>query len=208
MTRVCIFSWAEYIYQVLKESHWPAFQRLMSGHAALCGRRGLDPWVGKITWRQKRQPTPVFFPGEFHGQRSLADYSPRGREESDMTERLTHMLRLEFVVESVVLVCQASLPFFLVIAPPLWLGNRETFLWIPQRCWKIFSFHLLLNPEKVILELSALFPHTILLWRSHPRGARRAGKRSSTQILWGQLHPSLPPFHHSTEEAATVVWKR
>ena len=33
--------------------------------------------------------TPVFLPGEFHGQRNLAGYSPRGRKELDMTERLT-----------------------------------------------------------------------------------------------------------------------
>ena len=32
------------------------------------------------------QPTPVLFPGDFHGQRSLADYSPWGHEESDTTE--------------------------------------------------------------------------------------------------------------------------
>ena len=31
-----------------------------------------DPWVGKILWRRARQPTPVFLPGESHGQRSLA----------------------------------------------------------------------------------------------------------------------------------------
>ena len=43
------------------------------------------PWVGKIPWRRKWQPTPVFLPGESQGQRSLA-YSPCGREESDMTE--------------------------------------------------------------------------------------------------------------------------
>ena len=35
-----------------------------------------DPWVGKIPWRRKWQPTPVFLPAEFHGQRSLAGYSP------------------------------------------------------------------------------------------------------------------------------------
>ena len=38
--------------------------------------------------RRKWQPTPVFFPGEFHGQRSLVGYSPWGRKESDTTERL------------------------------------------------------------------------------------------------------------------------
>ena len=48
-----------------------------------------DPWVGKMPWRRERPPTPVFLPGESHGQRSLAGgYSPRGRRESDTPERL------------------------------------------------------------------------------------------------------------------------
>ena len=37
-----------------------------------------NPWVGKIPLRRKWQPTPAFFPGKSHGQRSLAGYSPRG----------------------------------------------------------------------------------------------------------------------------------
>ena len=41
-----------------------------------CRRLGFYPWVGKIFWRRKWQPTPVFLSGEFHGQRSLAGYSP------------------------------------------------------------------------------------------------------------------------------------
>ena len=53
-----------------------------------CGRPGFDPWVGKIPWRREWQPTPVFLPAEFHGQRSLAGYSPWGRKESDTTKRL------------------------------------------------------------------------------------------------------------------------
>ena len=43
-----------------------------------------DP-LGKIPSRRKWQPTPVFLPGEFHGQRSLVGYSPWSRQESDMT---------------------------------------------------------------------------------------------------------------------------
>ena len=39
-------------------------------------------------WRRKWQPTPVLLPGKFHGRRSLVGYSPRGRKESDTTERL------------------------------------------------------------------------------------------------------------------------
>jgi len=37
---------------------------------------GFDPWVGKIPWRRARQPTPVFLPGDSHGQRSLKGYNP------------------------------------------------------------------------------------------------------------------------------------
>ena len=44
--------------------------------------------VGKIPWRRKWQPTPVFLPGESHGQSSLVGCSPWGRKESDTTERL------------------------------------------------------------------------------------------------------------------------
>ena len=42
--------------------------------------------LGRSPWRRKWQPTPVFLPGESHGQRSLADYSPWGHKESDTTE--------------------------------------------------------------------------------------------------------------------------
>ena len=50
-----------------------------------CRRHGFDPWVRKIPWRRKWQPTPAFLPGESHGQRSLAGYSPWGPKESDTT---------------------------------------------------------------------------------------------------------------------------
>jgi len=37
-----------------------------------CKRHRFDPWVRKIPWRRAQQPNPVFLPGEFPGQRSLA----------------------------------------------------------------------------------------------------------------------------------------
>ena len=49
-------------------------------------RHSFDPWVRKLPWRRKWQPTPVFLPGESHGQRSLVGYSPWGCTESDITE--------------------------------------------------------------------------------------------------------------------------
>ena len=52
------------------------------------GRPKFNPWVGKIPWRREWLPTPVFLPGEFHGQRSLAGYCPWGCKELDTTEQL------------------------------------------------------------------------------------------------------------------------
>ena len=52
-------------------------------------RHGFNPWVGKIPWRRGWQPTPVFLPGESHGQRGLAGYSPWDCKELSMTEH-TH----------------------------------------------------------------------------------------------------------------------
>ena len=46
-----------------------------------------NPWVGRIPWRRKWQPTLVLLTGKSHGQRSLAGYSPWGHKESDMTEQ-------------------------------------------------------------------------------------------------------------------------
>ena len=50
----------------------------LRGKESTCnaGDAGSFSWVRKIPWRRKWQPTPVFLPGEFHGQRSLAGYSP------------------------------------------------------------------------------------------------------------------------------------
>ena len=58
-----------------KESAWNA------------GNQGLIPGSGRFPWRRKWQAIPVFLPGEFHGQRSLAGYSPWGYKESDTTKR-------------------------------------------------------------------------------------------------------------------------
>ena len=45
-----------------------------------------NPWVMKIPWRRKWQPTPLFLPEKCHGRRSLAGYSPWGHKELHMTE--------------------------------------------------------------------------------------------------------------------------
>ena len=51
-----------------------------------CKSCGFNPWVSKVPWRREWQPTPVFLPGESHGQRSLVGYGPWGLKEFDTTE--------------------------------------------------------------------------------------------------------------------------
>ena len=68
--------WASLVIQLVK--NLPAMQETR-----------VDPWVRKIPSRREQLPTPVFLPGEFHGQRNLAGYSPWDHKESDMTEQLT-----------------------------------------------------------------------------------------------------------------------
>ena len=53
----------------------------------------LDPWVRKMPWRRRWQPTPVFLPGKSPGRRSLVGYRPWGCKESDMTEATPHVHR-------------------------------------------------------------------------------------------------------------------
>ena len=72
-------------------------------------------------WRRIWQPTPVLLPGEFHGQRSLAGYSPWGRNESDTTEQLsTHTgmpcISLEKMTES---------PGLFIQVPHAWSINNH-----------------------------------------------------------------------------------
>ena len=67
---------------------WIPWQLIQSRICLQSRRPGSDPWVGMIPWRREWQPTPVFLPGEFHLQRSVAGYSPWGRKLSDTIEWL------------------------------------------------------------------------------------------------------------------------
>ena len=56
--------------------------------------------LSRTIYTRKWQHTPVFLPGEFHGQRSLAGYSRRGRKESDTTERHYHSFSILIHLET------------------------------------------------------------------------------------------------------------
>ena len=94
-------------WQYFPSSHW--FRRSKELNLGLSGgtsgkesacqcktrkRHGFDPWVGKIPWSRKWQPTQIFLPEKFQGQRSLAGYSPRGCKELETTEH-AHTQRTE-----------------------------------------------------------------------------------------------------------------
>ena len=68
------------------------------GEVSTCnaGDLGLIPGLGKMPRRRAWQPTPVFLPSEFHGQRSQVGYSPWGLKESDMAEQLSTAWHLCF----------------------------------------------------------------------------------------------------------------
>ena len=78
--KLCTDSWASLMAQEVKNlpAMSPGSDR----------RHGSDPWVMKICWRRKWQPTPVSLPGKSHGQRSMASYSPWDHKESDRTEHM------------------------------------------------------------------------------------------------------------------------
>ena len=78
-------------------------------------RHGFTLRVRKIPWSRKQQPTPIFLPGKFHGERSLVGYSPWGHKESDMTERL-------------------SIPHFLILGWP-----KSSFGFFCKILWKNLS---------------------------------------------------------------------
>ena len=75
------------LFRSLGLPRWPSGKE-SACHYRGCRRHEFDPWVRMIPWRRKWQPTPAFFPGKFHGQRSLVGYSPWGHKKSDVVTEL------------------------------------------------------------------------------------------------------------------------
>ena len=85
-----VFHRAKIFKILMKFSYQSWLPRWLSGKesACQCMRQRFDPWVRKVSWRRKRQPTPVFLPGKSRGRWNLVGYSLWGCKESDTTERL------------------------------------------------------------------------------------------------------------------------
>ena len=89
-----------------------------------CRRPGFNPWVGEIPCRRKWQPTPVFLHRGFHGQRSLAGYSPCSHIESDTTEQLTPLLLNIFLkIYALISEGEEKMSFFSFLGSSGWSKN-------------------------------------------------------------------------------------
>ena len=67
-------------FHLLSQESWASLVAQMVKNLLQCRRPGFDPWIGKILWRKKWQPIPVFSPGESQGQRILAGYRSIGSQ--------------------------------------------------------------------------------------------------------------------------------
>ena len=89
---------------------------------------GFDPWVRKIPWRRKWQPTPMFLPGKSHGQRSLVGYTLWGHKELNTTEWLiihTLMYELDFFLPGCIYIYKSK-PLYPV---DIWLVQPIIHIW-------------------------------------------------------------------------------
>ena len=84
---VCCSPWGHKELDTTEQLNYPGGSEVKASACSFL-RPGFNPWVEKIPWRRKQQPTPVFLPWESHGWRSLVGYSPWGHKELDTTERL------------------------------------------------------------------------------------------------------------------------
>ena len=75
----------------------------------------VHPWVRKIPWRRKWQPTPVYLLAESHGQKSLAGYSPQVHKGSDSTEMTQHTLNNNIFINNPFSKLSLIIPFVYII---------------------------------------------------------------------------------------------
>ena len=91
-----LFHWSIFLFLCSYPTVWIGLPWWLSGKkkkkkkiAYQCRTHEFDLWAGKIPWKRAWQSTPIFLPGEFHGQRSLASYRPWGLKVLDTTKKLT-----------------------------------------------------------------------------------------------------------------------
>ena len=144
----------------------------------------------KIPWRRAWQPTPVFLPGESHGHRSLAGYSPQGHKESDTTEETAcaHIYQLFFFLNWPP--AHIYQLFFVFNWPPAYIYQLFLFFSWPPGSLRMWAFSRSSMPGL----LSSYVPGSSWWWclslrsaSSRCKGFRSCGFRLSSSGEWAEL---------------------
>ena len=147
------------------------FSGASDGKESACnaGDQGFNSSAEEIPRRREWLPTPVFFPGEFHGQRSLASYSPWDCKDSDMTEWITHKVPV---------------------------GESISYKHLPGPEWEanLWRYQLVLSQERTFLSYFLFFPPPSLTMAWSKTTAWWAWIQESYHKLLFLLskYPSLP----------------
>ena len=153
---------------IFKRKHWLPRWLSGKGFACQCSRFRLDPWFGKIPWRRKWQHIPVFLPGIFRGQRSMAGYSPWGRR-----------VRHDWVTEYAHSPCSLGSEFYSTPAFILpcakqatsyeFYGCQEDLICFPKALWFNMQFQYFSSPRLIPYEnatspLKSVITHRVLIY--------------------------------------------
>ena len=132
--------------------------RQLRGKESVCQHRrqrcGFDPGLGGFPWSRKWQPVPVFLPGKFHAQRSLADYSPLGRKELDRTAQTpppthTHPVSLPTGgCQVCTCLCPAQCPS---VAPPACKEKATSLVWLQICLISLLLFCSVISPPSPLV---------------------------------------------------------
>ena len=168
MTTKC---WILYVqHHCPKRRTFWGFPGSSNGKESACnaGDLGSISGLGRFPWRRAWQPTPVFLPREFHGQRSLARSSPRGRRVRHDWATTTH--------------CPQN--WGVLLGPQIQLSTAHNsyfsvawwsyIFWKQIRCKQVKVPNLLFNPS--MLEVVYLFDKLfiIFLLKAKPRAPETA----------------------------------
>ena len=161
-----------------------------------CRGPGFSPWVRKIPWRRKWQPTPVLLlPGKSHGQRSLVGWSPWGCKEWDRTERLALLpsfilqISLSWLGQSLLTPGPSCYLCYLCVITYYWTKRKHTVRQRPVVCCATLlqSCLTLCDPMKCKLPGSSvhwILQARILEWVSMLFSRESSGPRDRTHISW------------------------
>ena len=155
-------------------------------------RSSFNPWVGKIPWMRKWQPTPVFLLGKFYGQRSLMSYSPWG------CQRIRHKWTNEHTYHMESYQRRKHIQFGAPLLINISFEHKNTYICNLKAsfCWILITGTVL----TVLYALTHLSPHILVRWGlllSHCRDEETEASRvthQETEVKF-QLRWSGSRFH-------------